>query len=201
MRGEIQPSENPCTGLHGARRFYLFVVPEVFAAETTSSGRKLWDNIMLFFNFGILVFLFIKYARKPLINYLKSVRSSIKKDIDEVNGQLGEVKSLMGAEEEKMKKVDQRIAEIRETILDLGERDKKKIIAEAKTNAEKMIQDARAYAEYRMEMARKALSDEMVDMAIGIAEEQIIKGINDNDHDLLVTQFITGLGTVKKPGE
>lgn len=182
--------------------YLLFVVPEVFAAEAAATpGRKLWDNIMLFFNFGILVFLFLKYAKKPLINYLKSVRSSIKKDIDDVNGQLGEVRSLMGAEEEKMKKVDQRITEIRETLLELGERDKGKIIADAKMNAEKMIQDAKAYAGYRMEMARKTLSDEMVDMAVGIAAEQITKGIDDDDHDMLVKQFITNLGTVKEPGE
>jgi len=179
----------------------LFLVPEAFAAEETTSTRKLWDNIMLFFNFGILVFLFMKYAKKPLVNYLKSVRTSVKKDLDEVNGQLGDVKSRMDTEAKKMKEVDQRIAEIRETILALGEKDKLKIIAEAKINAERMIQDAGAYAKYRMAMARKALSDEMVDMAVGIAEEQITKGITDNDHDILVKQFITGLGTAKEPGE
>ena len=64
-----------------------------------------------------------------------------------------------------------------------------------------MIQDAKAYAEYRMDMARKALSDELVDIAVGIAEERITQGITDSDNDNLVNQFITSLGAVKDPGE
>lgn len=181
--------------------FLLLIVPEAFAAETTTSGRKLWDNIMLFFNFGILVFLFMKYAKKPLVHYLKSVRSNIKKDIDEVSGELDDARSRMGVEEEKMKAVDARIKEIRETLLKLGEQDKQKIIEEAKINAEKMIQDAKAYATYRLAMARKALSDELVDIAVGIAEEHITQGITDSDHDNLVNQFIASLGTAKAPGK
>jgi F-type H+-transporting ATPase subunit b len=177
---------------------FLFV-PETFAAEV-STGRKIWNNVMLWVNFGILVFLFIKYAKKPLVDHLKSVRASVKKDLDEVNGELDNARSRMTTEEEKMKALDKRIREIREAILELGEKDKQKIIEEAKINAEKMIQDAKAYGEYRMAMARKALADEMVDMAVGIAEERIAEGITDTDHDNLVSQFIANLGTAKPVG-
>ena len=38
---------------------------DVFAMEESGKGRIIWNNIMLWINFGILVFIFIKYARKP----------------------------------------------------------------------------------------------------------------------------------------
>ena len=178
----------------------LLFVPETFAEEI-STGRKIWNNVMMWVNFGILVFLFMRYAKKPLVGYLKSVRSTTKKNIDETRSELDSVQSKMTAEEQKMKEVDQRIKEIREAILAIGEQDKEQIIAHAKVSAEKMIEDAKAYAQYRMAMARKALSDEMVDIAIGIAGERIAEGITDEDHEKLVNQFISNLGTVKQAGK
>ncbi len=174
------------------------MIPDPVAAEESGSSRKIWDNIMLWINFGILVFFFLKYARKPLMDFLKSARSKIRKEMDEVNGKLGNAKSLVNTETEKLKDVESHVQELRKAILEMGEKDRSRIIQEGNMTAEKMIQDAKAFAEYRMTMARKALSDEMVDMAVGIAEERITEGITDKDHDNLVSQFITSLGSAKE---
>ena len=177
------------------------MIPEVMAAEESGSSRKIWDSILLWINFGILVFFFMKYARKPLMDLLKSARSKVRKEMDEVNDKLDNAKSLVNNESEKLKDVDGHVQELRKAILEMGKKDKERIIQEGKMTSEKMIRDAKAYAEYRMDSARKALSDEMVDMAVGIAEERITKDITDKDHDNLVNQFITRLGTAKDPRE
>ena len=75
----------------------------------------------------------------------------------------------------------------------MGEREKNRIIEEGKLSAEKMIEHAREYADYRIEMARKALSDEMVDMAITLVEERLAKGITDKDNDHLINEFVADL--------
>lgn len=176
----------------------VLVFPDIAAAEEGSgSGRKIWDTVMLWVNFGILVFFFMKYARKPLMNVLKSARSRILKDIDEVNGNLDHAKSLVDEESEKLKDTDTYVQELRQAILELGEKDKENIIQEGKLTAEKMVQSAEAYAEYRLAMARKALANEMVDIAVGMAEERIMKSITDQDHDNLMNQFITSLAAGK----
>lgn len=177
------------------------VVPEAMAEEASGSSRKIWDIVMLWINFGILVFVFMKYGRKPLMDVIKSARSKISKDMDEVNGKLDDAKTIVSTESEKLKDVDSHVQDLRKAILDMGEKDKERIIQEGNLTAEKMIRDAKAYAEYRKADARKALSDEMVDMAVGIAEERITKGITDTDHDNLVSQFIIDLGTAKGPGK
>lgn len=172
---------------------FLYFVPDAFGSEGISTGRKVWDNVMLFVNFGILVFFFIKFARKPLMNFLQGTRGKIAEELDRINGDKEERKAGRDAEAERLEGIHAHLDEIRASILEMGEREKNKIIEEARISAEKMIQDARDYAAYRQEMAKKALSDEMVDMAMALVEEKIAQGITDKDNDHLINEFVTGL--------
>ncbi len=177
--------------------FLLLQCPDAFGAEQSSPGRRLWDNIMLWVNFGILLFFFLKYARKPLIDYLRGVRNGIEEEIDVVNSQHKGVKSAMDSESDKIKDIEERISEIYRRAVEMGRQEKAKIIEQAKIGAEKTIQDAKTYSIYRMEMAKKALCDEMVDIAIFMVEEKLAKGISEEDNDKLINQFVTELDASK----
>jgi len=174
-----------------------FFCPDSFAAEESSSGRRIWDNIMLFVNFAILVFLFLKFAKKPLIGYLRGVRDKIKNELDTINGRFNDVKSTLDEEANKLKDIDQRIKEIQENAREIAKREKDKIIEDAKIAAEKMIENAKRYHNYRMALAKKALSDEMVDVAISMVEEKLTKKISEEDNEKLINKFFTDLQTLK----
>lgn len=178
--------------------FVFFLGSDAFAAQKTSSaGRKLFDTIMLFVNFGILVFLFIKYARKPLINFLQDESSKIAEDLDSVEEQLKKAKSALNTEEEKLSSTEDRIQKIREDIIELGRREKEKIIENAQQTADQMIKDTKRKSDYKLEMAKKTLGIEIMDIAVSIAREKIQKGISQEDDDALINQFLSGLDTVK----
>jgi len=175
----------------------VFDCPYAFGAGELSPGRRLWDNVMLWVNFGILVFLFLRYAKKPLMDYLRGIRQDIEKHMNTLNGDYDNVKSAMDEESNRLKGIDQRLAEIRETVLGIGRREKEKIIEQGKIAAEKMIQDAKAYSSYKMAMAKKALSDELIDLAISMAEGNLAKGISEGDNEKLINGFLTDLGASK----
>jgi F-type H+-transporting ATPase subunit b len=177
--------------------FLLFFAFDAFALEEASVGRKIWDNIMLFVNFGILVFLFVKYAKKPLMNYLRSERESVEKELNELTDKKQGVQSQRDAEAEHLKDIDQIIEEIRSHILEMGEREKEKIIQQGKSLAEKMIRDAETYSENRILAARQELSEEMVDIALSMAEDRLSKDMTDEDNNNLVNQFVASLQTTK----
>lgn len=177
--------------------FVLLLAFDAFALEEASVGRKIWDNIMLFVNFGILVFLFVKYAKKPLMNFLRSERENVEQRINELTEKKQGVQTKREAEAEQIKDIDRIIGEIRSSILEMGEREKEKIIQQGKSLAEKMIRDAEAYSESRIVAARRELSEEMVDTALSIAREKLLKNMTDKDNDHLVDQFITNLETTK----
>lgn len=167
------------------------------AAEAASAGRKIWDNVMLFVNFFILLAIFLKFGRKPLMDYLRSVGAKIESDVNNLNGQLDDVKTTAQSEQDKIKSVDKYIKEIRESILEIGKKEKEKIITDGKFLAEKMVKDAHAYSEYRVAQAKRELTDEMVDKAIGLAGEKLKENISADDNENLINQFITKLQPVK----
>ena len=176
----------------------VILSPDAFAMEETSKGRKLWDNILLFFNFGILVFFFIKYAKRPLMDFLHGERNKLEEILNTVNEKLKKAKSLMNAEADKLKDIDGRLQEIRGTIIEIGRKEKAKTIEMAKITAEKMIEDAQKESEYKLAMAKKTLTNEMVDIAISLVEGRLKKRISAADDKKLIDQFIINLGKVKR---
>ena len=68
-----------------------------------TEGRKLYDIIMLWVNFGILVALFIKFARKPLMDAVHVVRCKLEGEIGEITKQHGDSKAGLDSEEAKLR--------------------------------------------------------------------------------------------------
>lgn len=176
----------------------LFYCPDALAAEALTPGRRLWNNVMLIVNFLILVFIFIRYAKKPLMDYLSGERRKAEENLNMIGGRLKEAKSAIEKESDRLKDIEKRIKEIQESVIEMGKREKDKIIEQAKTAAQKMIQDAKVYSNYRMAMAKKALSDEMVDIAISRVEQRLVKGITREDNERLADQFIRNLDSAKR---
>lgn len=176
-----------------AMAYLFFYCPDSFAAKELTPGRRIFDNIMLFVNFAILVFLFIKFAKKPLMDFLRGERHKIETGLNEIDDQFKDVKSIMDTESEKLKLINQRIKEIQENAQEMAKREKDKIIEDAKTVAEKMIENAKRYYDYRMAFAKKTLSDEMVDIAISMVEERLSKEISEEDNEKLINKFLTDL--------
>ena len=178
----------------------LLFIQGAGAAEPPSPGRKIWDTIMVFFNFGILVFLFIRYARKPLMAYLRGIREKIDNELGTVRDRLDQTTSARDAEAAKLENIDQHIQELQQSILDMAAREKEKIIEEGRLLADKMIKDAEAYASYKMASARKAIRDEMVDLAITMAQDRLARKMTEEDNRRLVEHFIRDL-TTSTPGK
>ena len=193
-------------------RFSLFTLCLAFVSlmssncyadgEGPSSGRIIYNNIMLFVNFGILVFLYIRYANKPLMAFLKNEGHKVKNKIEEMEIQLEEAKKAMATEESKINNIEDFVDKIRKNILELARREKEKIIEGAKFSADRMISDANRYAVYQLAKAQKELSDDIVEKAISIVEERLIKGFSEKDDKLLFENFMDDLqekSTLSKP--
>jgi F-type H+-transporting ATPase subunit b len=182
--------------------FTIFLCPSSFAAEGTSKARVIWDNIMLFVNFGILVAAFIKFGKTPLVDFLQGQRKNVEEKIDTIEEQLQEANSLMKAEEDKFASIDEKIKGTREQIIALGEKEKQKIIEKAELLSRHMIEDARNEAEYKLEKAKRSYGEEMLETAISIAlrglESRLTQEADEDIVEKMVDQFSIGLGTGKQ---
>jgi len=176
---------------------FLLDSPDVLAAEALSAGRKVWDIVLMWVNFGILVFLFIKFGRKPLVKFLWGVKTEVQEELGEIGTQFDEAKSLADAEQEKLDNIGVSIDKIRENILELGRREREKIIEEGKLAAQKILEHAESYSRYRMDLAKKTLANEMVDVAFSMVQDNLEKGVSEKENENLVSQFVSDLAHTK----
>ena len=167
------------------------------AADEITTGRKLWNNIMLVVNFGILVFLFIKFARKPLVDFLKAVVKKTEEQMNSLKSRFEEVRSVKNEEESRLLDIEKRLKDIQGRIIALGKAEKEKAIEQGRIAAEKMIEDAKEYAGYRMAKAKKEFSDEMIDLAIDIVKEKLAENISEEEEKKITEQFIANLDSAK----
>ena len=154
--------------------------------------------MLLFINFGILVFFFIKYAKKPLMDYLRGVRKDVESDLNKVETELSRATSLRDAEVAKLNNIQAHIDKITTDILELGKHEKQKHIEEGKIAAENMIEHAKNYAHHRIQEARKVVADEMIDRAFSAVEKVLVKEFSPKDNENVVNQFLNDLKTTKQ---
>ena len=57
---------------------------DALAAEGSGGWRPIYDEVLLWLNFGILVFVFIKYGRAPLMNFLRGRKEKIAREIERI---------------------------------------------------------------------------------------------------------------------
>ncbi len=168
-----------------------------FAAEKITTERKIYNILMLWVNFGILATVFFKFARKPLMNAIRGMRDKIAGELSAIKKGYEDAKSALDTEENKLKNIDKHLEEIQKRLIEIGEKEKEKIVNQAKLAAEKMIEDAKAYASFQMAKARKKLSDEMVDIAISVAEERLKKEMSKEDNERLIGEFLVNIEATK----
>jgi len=175
----------------------LIFASDVFAGEGISSGRRIWDNTLLIINFGILVFLFLKYAKKPFLDFLYGERDKIKEELSSLDSMLAVACAKMSKEEDNLRNIAKLIEDIRQTSFELGRKEKERIIEEARIRSHQILKKAEYEAHYKLVNARKALADELMGLAFNLVPDRLNKAFSTKDDEKLIDQFIMELEKTK----
>lgn len=171
------------------------VITIVYQVAEAGEREILWTEIMRFVNFGVLVFLFLKFARKPLINFLKGEGNKISEQLQKIDADVNEARSGMEVELDKFENINDNLVSITESIIAAGAREKKNVIEKANAVADKMVEDAKKNVAFKMDAAKKRFSEEMLEIAVKISGENIKKNITKEEDEGLVRAFSSGLSS------
>jgi len=80
-------------------------------------GESLLSIGFKFFNFAVLLAILIKFAGKPLKNYLARRHNEVKEKIEETNRMLAEAEALKSTYEAKLAKLDEEIETFKKTVM------------------------------------------------------------------------------------
>ncbi len=156
-------------------------VADVLGADASAGWRPTYDLVMRWLNFGILVILFFKYARKPLVSFLKGQSSRIEKNIQSVEAEKDAIESRVTEIEEQQIGSRKRFKAIEDRIISHGELKKQKMIEDAHKESRLLLESAKRRMAFEIIASHQKLRDEIVDKAIDLAMQKLPQQITDQD--------------------
>ncbi len=144
-------------------------------------------------NSAVLYWLLIRFAKKPIANALKSRKASILRGMEEAGQMKKEAEARLADYEQKLATVDQEIERVRQDMRAAGERERKRILAEAKDKRARMERDAQTLIGQELKAAREGLLSEMTRSALRSAENTLRSKVTAADQNRLAEEYLAGI--------
>ena len=92
-----------------------------------------------------------------------------------------------------MEESQDRFVELKDRIVRQGERKKEEIIEDARQESRILLESAKRKIEYQFFQAQERLKGELIDAAIQLASQRLPTEITENDNQLILNQYISGI--------
>ena len=181
--------------------FFLVILAtatEAFGADASAKWRPTYDIVMRWLNFGILIVLFFRYARKPLAAFLNGKSRQIQENIKKVEKEKETIKKRVNELQMERKEGRKRLQQIRDRVVSQGKRKKQKIIDDAKKESHLLLESAKHKIGYEITSAREKLQAEMVDRSIELAMQKLPQLMNDQDTQNSLKVYLDGIHSLSK---
>jgi F-type H+-transporting ATPase subunit b len=160
--------------------------PNLFAGDV---GNAIWTLVI----FGLVVFVLGKFAWGPILNTLQTRENFIREALEKA-------KHEREVAEERLREYEARLATARaeaSAIVDEGRRDaevvKRRIEADAKVEADKMIERAKREIHIATDTATKELYLHSAKLAMQLAAQVIGRELTPQDHERLISEALDGI--------
>lgn len=148
-------------------------------------------------NFFVLMVVFNKYFKTPLMELIKKRKEKIAMDFSEAQANKEEAIEKNKEAETKLREAKEEAAKIIQLAERKAEERKEQIISEASIQRDKMIKSAELEITKMKQTAKKELETEMNGLAVKLAEKIIKENLNNDLNSALADKFINEVGEVK----
>ncbi len=163
---------------------------EASAADNPDNWRPVFDLVMRWLNFGIIVFIIVKYARRPIRDFLLSRREDVAREIERIAEKKEEAEKKIQAANRMLNESEMRFAKIKERILREGEKNRQKIIEDAQRESKILLESTTKKIETQLIDAKREFKSELVDTAISLAMKRLPDEITTEDNQKFTNQFL-----------
>ena len=163
------------------------------AEQGPSSFKKIWMLSWRLLNFLILAYLMVRLLKKPLSSFFQESARVIREQLQGTEQACQEAEQELQEMENRLEALDQEIQKLQGVIGEHGQRERDKIIANARQTAEQMLEKAKLEAAYSAQQAKNQLRLEVIDAAVRMAAESVRKVIESRDQERLVNEYLQDL--------
>jgi F-type H+-transporting ATPase subunit b len=189
MNGWKDPLTRPTLVLVTAA-FTFWNPLQALAADPGGNWRPIYDTVMMWVNFIILVALLIKFLRQPLRNFLNKERDAVKETLDRLGAEKSRIEEDIQSLRDTLEDRKQKAADMHRRIVAQGQDERREIIETARQEAERRLLKAHQLIEARHREACQVLRNEMVDTAIHLAMQEFAKHMTPDIEQTLTDRFL-----------
>lgn len=168
---------------------------ETFAAEKTTKWRPTYDLILRWINFGIIAFIFYKYAKTPLMNFLRGQKEKLAEEIKKLEDKKEDIANKVKETQKSLDESEVRFADLKERIIQQGDRKKQEIIESAKSHSRIILEGANQKIDSYLLASKNTFKAELIDAAIELTKERLPKEITDEDNERFIVQYLSSAST------
>jgi F-type H+-transporting ATPase subunit b len=152
-----------------------------------------WAFLVKLLNFAVVLGILLKFAGKPVKDYLQNRHNAVKEKVDEADRLLREAEGLRKTYEAKLAKLDSEMEAFRRTAIQEAEQEKSRIVAEALALADRIRQQAQLAYDQEMKDAMTAVQAQIARRTLQTAEAAVRQIFKEEDHNKMVDEFIEKL--------
>lgn len=165
-------------------------VANAWAADGFKFNRESYDLMMRWVNFIILAALIIKYARRPIANFLKEKKDEVAAGIKKLEDQKLAIQEKLQESQRQLTASEDRLVSIKNRIIADGENRKAELIADAQHESRIMLETAQFRIDHQIREMHARLKSELIDSATQMALTKLPGILNAADHDRLIHQWM-----------
>ena len=124
------------------------------------------------------------------MNFLRGQKDKVAQEIDRLESEKEEVKAKIKETLKTVEESEIRFAELKNRIIQEGEKRKAEIIESAQSHSKIMLEDTKRRIDTHFKEAKNAFRSELIDKAIDMAMERLPKVIMPEDDDKFTSLFL-----------
>lgn len=168
---------------------FLLVSGVVFASGGATATDPMIEFAYKVLNFAVLLLLLFLFARKPIKSMLKSSVENTKSEMDEAREKAQEAEVKLAEYREKLANMEKSIVSMKEEAIADAEKEKEKIIADAKVFSAKLEDQAQFQVEQSILKAKTEIREFLADEAVKMAEKAIKNNQANIDQQALLDDY------------
>ena len=152
-------------------------------------------------NFGILLFLLIRYGGRAMNKSLRARHEQLKGDIGEATRLRDEAMQKFKTQERRVSDLEKEVAVLRTSMRKDAELEHARLLEGAQERSRRIQEEMRFQMDQQVKAAELLLRAEVASASVKLAEEMIRKAVNMDDERRLAQEFVAGFDRPAGPEE
>ncbi len=144
-------------------------------------------------NFGILLFVLIKFGGKAVNQTLRTRHEQLKSDLAEAATLRADAETRLREQDKRLANLEHEIAALRASMRQEAEHEKSRLVAAAEERARRVKDETAFLLQQQIKEAELRFRREVSEAALKIAEDTLRRSVNPEDERRLASSFVTGI--------